>query len=140
MISGVHKLKVVLDTNVYISALLFGGVPEEIIELVRDGEIRLFVSAGILLELARVLEEKFKFPKRVILNVIAEIKRISSVVYPNEKIDAVKNDPMDNQILECAVAAQADILITGDKKHLRPLNRFRGIDIRLPGEFIKGRK
>lgn len=132
-----NRLTIVLDTNIYLSALLFGGVPAEIIELARKKKINLAVSSPILLELARILQIKFHFQRKTILDVITEIKRISTVVFPQIKIDRIKEDPADNRILECAVSCQASYIVTGDKKHLRKLNSFQGILIRLPQEFIK---
>lgn len=132
-----NRLIIVLDTNIYISALLFGGVPAEIIELARKKKINLAVSSPILLELARILQIKFHFQRKTILEIISELKRISTVVFPQIKIDRIKEDPPDNRILECAVACHADYIVTGDKKHIRRLHSYQNIPIRLPHEFIK---
>lgn len=129
--------KVVPDTNVFISALLFGGVPFQIIELAREKKIALLTSSDILYELASVLQVKFKYPRKMALDIISEIKRLSGVVFTKTKIDEIKRDPADNKILECAFDGKADYIVTGDKKHIRPLNQYRGIRIRLPQEFIK---
>lgn len=131
------KFSVVFDTNIYISALLFGGIPEELFELARDDKIELTVSSAILLELGRILQDKFHFKRQEILYALHEIRRIATVVVPKTKIDAIKNDPSDNRILECALTGQANYIVTGDKKHLRSLNQFRNIKILLPAEFIK---
>jgi putative PIN family toxin of toxin-antitoxin system len=132
-----RKAKVVLDTNVFISALLFGGIPEEVIELVRDGGIILLTSNAILFESARVLQEKFKFPREVIFDLVSEIKRIAQMVEPKIKLNVIKFDPSDNPVLECAVEAKADYIVTGDKKHLRSLKKYNHIIIRLASEFMR---
>ncbi len=137
MASGKNKLKIVLDTNVYVSALLFSGIPDGILELVRESRLELLVSSSILLELGRILRNKFKFPRREVLYALSEIRRIATVVAPKTKVNIVKDDDADNRILECAVDGQADYIITGDKKHLRPLSKYREIKILLPSEFIK---
>jgi putative PIN family toxin of toxin-antitoxin system len=132
-----RKAKVVLDTNVFISALLFGGIPEEVIELVREKKIVLCTSNSILFELARILQVKFKFSRDAVLDVIFELKRIAKVVEPKNKLNIIKIDPSDNYVLECTVEAEADYIVTGDKKHLRALKKYKDIVILLPSEFIK---
>jgi putative PIN family toxin of toxin-antitoxin system len=131
------KVSVVFDTNIYVSALLFGGIPEEIFELAREKSIELIVSPAILLELGKILQNKFNFKRREILYALQEIRRIAKVVFPKIKLNIIKNDPPDNHILECALAGQANFIVTGDKKHLRVLNQFRNIKILLPAEFIR---
>ncbi|MEK7375978.1 MAG: putative toxin-antitoxin system toxin component, PIN family [Candidatus Margulisiibacteriota bacterium] len=137
MTSGKNKPRAVLDTNVYISALLFGGIPAQVIDLAREKKILILTSSNILFELAGVLQDKFKFQRKMILDVIAEIKRYSAVIFVKTKIYSIKEDPADNMILECAVEGKADYIVTGDKKHIRPLNHYKGISIKLPREFIK---
>lgn len=137
MTSGKNRPKIVLDTNVYVSALLFSGIPEEIIDLVRDSRLELLVSPSILLELGRILREKFDFPRKEIIYALQEIRRIAVVVAPKNRINLIKNDDADNRILECAVEGRADYIVTGDKKHLRSIHHYRGIKILLPSEFIK---
>lgn len=140
MISGKSKPKIVLDTNVYISALLFSGIPEEIMEFVRDGQLELLVSPSILLELSRVLSDKFNFKRIEILYALSEIRRIATIILPDSRVNEIKNDDSDNRILECAIDGQANYIITGDKKHLRPLQKYKSIIILLPSEFIKAVK
>ena len=137
MPSAKKAFKAVLDTNVYISALIFSGVPEEIIDLAREGYFALLVSPPILLELGRVLQDKFEFTQRETLYAVSEISRISKVIIPQTIINVVKEDTADNRVLECAVEGGADYIVTGDKKHLRVLNSYQGVQILLPSEFIK---
>ena len=131
------KNKVVLDTNIYISAIVFSGICEEIIDRAREGYFELLVSPLILLELGRVLQAKFSFSKREALYAISEIRRIAKIIIPKTIINAVKEDDADNRVLECAIEGGADYLVTGDRKHLRVLNSYKGVGILLPSEFIK---
>ena len=130
--------KICLDTNVFISALLFpGGAPEEIIFLVKQGALELITSKDILAETDRVLTEKFGLQPRVNARIIKTIKEISTCVTPSEKIVVIKSDPPDNRVLECAVEGMTDFIISGDKRHLQKLGKFRGIPILGPGEFLR---
>jgi len=136
MSSGRDNPRVVLDTNVYISALLFGGIPAEIIELGREKKIQILSSSSILLELAKILQDKFSFQRRMIFNVIAEIKRFSEIIYPKQKLNVIGKDKADNKILECALEGKSKYIISGDS-HILELKEFRGIKILSPSEFIK---
>ncbi|OGC08160.1 putative toxin-antitoxin system toxin component, PIN family [candidate division WOR-1 bacterium RIFOXYD2_FULL_36_8] len=131
-----NKLTVVLDTNVFISALIFGGIPFELFDLCRQGRINLVVSSHILLEFARILQTKFKFSKKMALDVVSEIRRISKIVYPNIKIDIVKQDLSDNKIIECAVEGGAGYLVSGDS-HLLDIKYYKTIKIVSLSEFLK---
>lgn len=132
-----NKIKIVLDSNVYISALLFAGRPEEIMDLVRNGSLELLISPAILLELGRVLQDKFLFSRREVLSALQEVRRLARIIAPQKHLQVITADPDDNRILECAVFGGADYIVTGDKRHLRPLGHFQGIKILLPSEFLK---
>ena len=128
---------IVCDTNVLISALLFpGGPPDEILKLVRQGYAKLTIFMEICTELEGVLREKFGMPDRDAREIIKTIQEISLVVKPKEKIGLIKTDPPDNRILECAVAADTDYIVSGNVKHLQPLKEFRGIPILSPAKFL----
>src|SRR5574341_1884913 len=115
-------MRVVLDTNVLISALAFpASKPDQIVQHVRRGELQVFISPFILSELDRVLRQKFRFGKREAQARVSGIRAISHLVDPTERVAVVKAKDDDNRILECALAAQADFLVTGDKEHLLPL-------------------
>jgi putative PIN family toxin of toxin-antitoxin system len=121
-------VKVVADTNVYVSAIIFGGKPQTILELAEDGQIELFISDDILAETTRILRDKFhRTPEQLRADAMA-LEAITARVQPIEQIDAVPADPTDNRILECAVAADSEAIISGDK-HVLALGSFRGIEI-----------
>ena len=129
-------MRAVADTNVYISALNFGGTPEEVLALGRAGAVQLFISPSILKEIEGVLIRKFHWSARATREAIAAIQEFAQLVRPKETIRLITEDESDNRILECALEATADCVITGDQ-HLRRLRAFRGIPITSPGEFME---
>jgi putative PIN family toxin of toxin-antitoxin system len=130
-------LKVVLDTNILISAILFGGKPRQILEKAIRGEIRLCLSEPILEELKGVLQRsKFDYSPEMIQFILTELTGIADVVNPSEMIDLVLEDPDDNRILECAVEAGANYIITGDI-HLLKLSRYRNIGVLNAAAFLE---
>lgn len=130
-------IRVVADTNVYVSALLFGGAPEEVLLLARTGSVSLHISAAIQEELRRVLEEKFGWESTRVYAALAALAKFTTVEIPRTEVNAVAADPSDNPVLECALAAQAHVIVSGDR-HLRKLRTFRGISILTPREFLAG--
>ena len=129
-------IRACLDTNVLISAVLFGGKPAEILELAAKEEISLVISPEILAEMSKVLNKKFNWPETNILKEIKAITSISIIVVPKTKIHKI-SDHSDNRILECAVEGQANYIVTGDKKNLLPLKEFKNIPIITPNNFLK---
>ncbi len=130
-------IKVVPDTNILISAIVFGGPPREILEKGVEGRLRLFVSDAILEELAAVLKRsKFNYPPPVIRTIIGELEIISERVVPLIRLDVIEKDPDDNRVLECAVASAADVIVSGDK-HLLDLEAYEGIKILKPADFLR---
>ncbi len=130
-------IRVVLDTNVYLSAILFGGKCAHFRELARKGKIEIFVYEFILAEIAGVLRRKFEWENWQITLVLEEIRSFTTLVVPYRKLDVIENDEADNRILECALEARAHYVVSGDKRHLLPLKEFEGIKIINPGEFLK---
>lgn len=132
-----HKLKVVFDTNVYISAIIFGGAPFLCLEAARSGEIELFTSKEILLELTNKLETKFLHSKTDIERVLTRLAKFVKIISPTERLTIIEADPSDNKILEVAVAAGVHFIVSGDKKHVLSLKTFREIRIVSPADFLK---
>ena len=131
------KLKVVFDTNIYISAIIFSGPPEICLEAAQAGEIELYTSKTILLELANKLRSKFGYPEEDIEEILVGLVRFVKVVNPKVKINKIKEDPSDNMVLEAAVEAKGDLIVSGDKKHILPLKEFGGIKIISAAIFLK---
>ena len=128
---------VVLDTNVLVSSIFWDkGNSHKIVGLVIEQKITNFTSPAMLNELAKVLREKFKEPEDKIESQLALIANYSQITEPTIKVQAVKDDPKDNIILECALECNADYIISGDR-HLWELKEFRGVRILKPAEFFR---
>jgi len=129
--------RVVLDTNVYLSALLHGGKPEKILWHSHNPQQRyeLYTSIAILQELARVLIEKFLWLDRDTNKEIHRLADWADVVKTTKSISAIPSDESDNRILECAVKAKANFIVSGDA-HLLDLKEYKGIRILKPAQFL----
>jgi uncharacterized protein len=130
-------MRVVLDANVYISALLVGRGCEEILTLGRTGVIRVLSSPEIIDEVASVLRRKFHWSPADIRLFLDEACDLCQMIPFDPAEVEFPADPADAKILACAVAGKADVIVTGDKKHLLPLKRYRGIPIVSPAEFLE---
>jgi len=129
-------LKVVIDTNIFISGVLVeGGNPSIIIKSwKRTRKYQLFVTEEIIQEVLRVMQRLNVSPD-IITDWNKVIRKNAISVAPTKKIEAVKEDPSDNKFLECAIESRADYIVTGDK-HLKRLNEFEGIKIINAREFL----
>src|SRR3989338_1034504 len=130
------KSRVVADTNILVSGLLWIGAPHEIIKLAENKYIILFSSLPLIKEISEVLARE-KFMRRIeelkttTEELIESLFGIMEIVHPKAPLSVVKNDPDDNKVLECAVAADAEYVITGDP-HLLKLKRFQSVSILTP--------
>lgn len=129
-------VKVVFDANIYLSAIIFGGNPRQCLELVRHKEIKLYTSYPILLEVAKNLQNKFNWTRKDSEEVIKGIGEFMILITPQTTIKVIKTHSQDNKILETAKEAGADYIISGDKKHLLSLKKFRNITIISAKEFL----
>jgi len=130
-------MRVVLDANVYISALLVGRGCEEILTLGRTGVIQVLSSPEIIDEVASVLRRKFHWSPADIRPFLDEASDLCRMIPFDPAEVEFPADPADAKILACAVAGKADVIVTGDKKHLLPLKKYRGIPIVSPAEFLE---
>ena len=128
-------LRVVLDTNVLISTLAFQGETKKIWDLARRKRFYLFTSSFILSELDRNLL-RLGLGADQASALLEEAKDVASIVEPTARVSVIEQDETDNRILECAVEAKADVLVTGNLRHIRPLGSFQGIEILTPREFL----
>lgn len=128
--------RIVLDTNVIVSALVFGGVPRQVLEWAESGRFKLFYSEPIQVEVRRVLTEKFGWDESKIGHMLPVLWRMGELVMPQTKVHAVADDPDDDRILECALAAEANYIVSGDR-HLLRLKRYESILIVSPREFVR---
>jgi len=130
-------MRVVLDTNVLLSAILFGGKPQHIVESALEGVIRVSISEPMLAELQGVLQRpKFGFGPEAVQSIVSELTTIAEWVIPQTHFDLVKNDPADNHMIDCAIAAEADYLVTGDR-HLLRLEECGKTRIVNPDTFVR---
>jgi putative PIN family toxin of toxin-antitoxin system len=127
--------RVTADSNQYISALLRGGKPLQFLELARSGQIELAVSDDILNEVGRVLRDKFQVPAEDVEEYRNQVRGFAKHVTPAERLRVVASDADDDKILECAVAAGSEIVVTGDA-HLLSMGDFSGIRIQRVAEFL----
>jgi len=129
-------LKVVIDTNIYISAIFWNGKPREVIDLGRDGKTIIFTSLDIDNEISDKLKTKFNLSEEEVNQILLDFSSFTVPVEINQEIFAVQDDPDDNKFIECALQCKADYIISGDT-HLLNLTKFEGIKILRASEFLK---
>lgn len=129
-------LKVVIDTNVFISSVLTANGESSLVLKAwkRTNKYQLFVTKEIISENIRVMK-RLRVPADIIGEWNKTIKENALYVNPKRKIEVIPEDPSDNKFLECAVEAKADYIITGDK-HLKKINIFEGIHIVTIEKFL----
>ena len=129
--------RVVADTNILISALQFGGKPKQLLDLSTDGQVDLAISEAIIGETIRILRDKFNRTPDWLAEADRQLRVIARLIEPTESLQVVEADPSDDRILECALAADAEVIVSGDG-HLLSLGSFRGIPIQRVAEFLSG--
>ena len=129
-------MRVVLDTNVLISATLWdGSVAQKLLYKLIKSNVKIFSSVEILAEYQKVLHRDFEYSEEDIIYILERVVSFVNLVKTEEKIDVVKNDPSDNKIIECAVTSKSNLIVTYDK-HLLGIGKFRDIEIIKPEELI----
>lgn len=130
-----NPVKVVLDTNILISAIGFGGKPRKVLSLVLEDKILCFISPILLAELQEVISKKF--PKLVpqLLSIEQAMQEKFISVQPKKALRVVLDED-DNRVLEAAIAGGCDYIITGDKELLE-LGIFKKIRIITSEQFLK---
>lgn len=131
------ETRVVIDTNVFISGLNFAGNEQEILNLMRKGAFKTFISPFILGEIKEVLLQKFDWSKKRTGQALFLVKGKTILVEPTRGVGVIKANDADNRILECALEAKAHFLISGDKKHILPLKKFKGTKILSASRFLE---
>jgi putative PIN family toxin of toxin-antitoxin system len=116
------KPRVVLDTNIVVSALLKPGrLEDQVLRLGLDGAFTICTSLAILSEYAAVLPRpRLKLTEQEIRTTLEELRKIISLVHPSQTLLVCPHEP-DNRFLECADAASADFLVTGNTRHFPPV-------------------
>lgn len=134
-------LRIVADTNVIVSAVLWGGTPGRLIAAAVEGGIQLFTSQALLDELADVIHRK-KLTKAVALTgqtaeqILHDYRRLAHRVSARALTAQVSRDADDDHVLACALAARADLIVSGDRD-LSDLKEFEGMPIVRPAEAVR---
>jgi uncharacterized protein len=131
-------MRVVFDTNVVVSACFWRGAPFDCLTAWAQGRCEAFVSPALLAEYHEAMEElRLEYPKREPVAWVEALTESAALVFPSDRAKGATPDPDDEMILECALAAEADFIVSGDKKHLLALREFQGIQIVSPAEFLR---
>ena len=134
---GGARLRVVVDTNVYISVFLYPQRPIfQILQHAGRGQYQLLTSPAILRELGRVLREDFGVEAKERTQRLKQLAALADIITPRITLDVIKEDPPDNRILECAVEGQADLIVSGNR-HLLRLKTYQGIAMVRPIDFLR---
>jgi len=130
-------IRVVIDTNVFVSSF-FGGIPRKIIDLWKEGHIVLCLSQDIVEEYLAVINRLGLDNEQELSNLTRLFAEGYNSIFTakTSKIDVVKEDAADNKFLECAVALNSKIIVSGDK-HLTSIRKYIDIEIMSPREFIE---
>src|SRR3989338_2400664 len=130
-----NLVKVLLDTNILVSAIVFGGKPEQILHLILEEEFLAITSPVLLAELKEVLNKKFPTRETDFKLTIKNIEEIFKTIQPKKTIN-ILNDNDDNRVLEAAIEGNCKYIVTGDKE-LLSLKSYQGVKIVTAGEFLK---
>ena len=131
-------MKVVFDTNVVASASFWRGAPFDCLAAWAQGRCVAVVSSNLLAEYHETVEElSLDYPDRKRVEWVEALTESAELVFPTDRATGATPDPDDEMILECALAAEADFIVSGDKKHLLALRQFRDIPIVNSAEFLR---
>ena len=129
-------MRVILDTNVFISGVFFSGPPYRILEAWQDGKLQLVASQEILEEYQRVGETLAEQFPGVNLQPIIDLVTTNAEVFPNQVLpESLCEDPDDDKFIACALAGRCRVIVSGDR-HLLKVSGFRGLTVMSPRRFI----
>ena len=129
-------MRVVLDTNVIVSGLNFPGNERLVLDLARRGRFDLYLSPFILEEVDGVLVRKFGWSQERSAQAYRALAEAATIIEPRRSRASITSSQADDRILECAVSASADYLVTGDRRHLLPLEEHQGVRILNAPRFL----
>ena len=129
-------MRVVLDTNVIVSGLNFPGNERLVLELALRGRFEFYLSPFILDEVAGVLRRKFGWTEERSSQALRALGDAATVIDPRRLAEVIESGHADNRILDCVVEASADYLVTGDRRHLLPLEEYQGSRILNAPRFL----
>lgn len=129
-------MKIVLDTNVFVSGIFWGGPPSDVLDLWQQGKITLCITPDILEEYICVGKRLTKKYPGVDINPFIELVTIYGYMVPDIKLlKPISRDPDDDKFISCAISAKAKVIVSGDKD-LLDLASYNKIDILTPKKFI----
>ena len=128
-------IRAVLDTNIFISALIFGGPPSQLVALGIEGKFKMLTSPVLLDELDEKLRTKFNASSAQAEKTRSALESACDVISTLPHLAIIKADLDDDRVLECAVAGHADYIVSGDR-HLLTLETFHGIAILTVRQFL----
>ena len=123
------------DSNIYVSALQFGGVPLQFLNAAREGAFRLAISQPIIDEISGVLRNKFRWSDAMIHEARENLLDFSLLARPGLTLSVIAEDPDDDRVIECAVASGSRYIVSGDK-HLLRLAHYEDIQVIKVAEFL----
>jgi putative PIN family toxin of toxin-antitoxin system len=123
------------DSNIYISALQFGGAPLQFLSAARAGAFKLAISQALMSEVRGVLQEKFHWSDEMLDEAIAGLADFTQFVTPTKALSVIEEDHDDDRVLECAIASGSQFIISGDK-HLLRLAQYGSVRILKVVEFL----
>ncbi|MEK7504238.1 MAG: putative toxin-antitoxin system toxin component, PIN family [Patescibacteria group bacterium] len=127
-------IRVVLDTNVLVSAIVFGGIPQKVLSLVFKGDLTGITSVSLMAELSEVIHKKFPFDKQDLEYWEEQMRMDFEVVNPRNSLKVARDDD-DNRVLEAAITGKCEYIVTGDED-LLSLKKYKNIKILTPAEFF----
>jgi uncharacterized protein len=129
-------MRVVFDTNIFISALVIpGSLAEKAVSRIIEGRDELVISTDIIKEVLSVLSSKFGRDREALSHVAVILLDLGELVRPRQRVRVLRDEP-DNRILECAVSGKADLIVTGDKEMLR-LKEYMRIKIASLRDYLE---
>ena len=127
-------MRAVVDTNVLISGLFWGGRPRRVTDLAASGRFQALTSVELLLELEVVLTEDFGVPQEQVDRSLRDVLSYAEMIVPGEEVSIPVRDAGDVKVIACAIAGGADCIVTGDQD-LLSLGDIHGISVVPPAQF-----
>jgi putative PIN family toxin of toxin-antitoxin system len=128
--------RVTIDTNVFVSGLLFGGIPLVLLKTVLEKKFILIMSPDLISEIERVLSsKKFDLSKSEVRSLTSPLFEVSELVMPTQHLSVITRCPANNRVLECALEGKCHRIVSGDRRDLVNLKVFNGISIVTPRQF-----
>ena len=128
---------VVYDTNILISGMVWGGTPYDCIKLAMTDRIEGVTCAEIIDEFAEKLTTKLEYSEFRTSRIVTRLLGFLRMVKIKNKLEGITRDPDDDKVIECAVVGGATHIVTGDKRHLLPLQYYQGIHIVAAADFLR---